>query len=140
MKSNLKEIALHNFENKKYNCCQAVVCAYYEACGKDDAEIFKLAEGFGGGMGGLQETCGALTGAFMALSVEKSAGNKENPTETKMDTYQRVRGVAEEFVKCNGTMLCRELKKTVDGVQVVSCQRCVETAAEIFEKAICQDS
>lgn len=45
------------FQEKKYNCCQAVICAYCAEYGIDDTEIFKLTEGFGLGMGGLKDTC-----------------------------------------------------------------------------------
>lgn len=133
----IKDKAVQLFKEGKYNCCQAVVCAYCDEQGMDDKEIFKLAEGFGGGMGGMQETCGALTGAFMSIGMIGSAGDKANPRATKQDTYQAVRDVAEEFVNCNGSMYCRDLKRMVDGKQVVSCQQCVETAAEIVERAIC---
>ena len=52
----IKERAVQNYEEKKYNCCQAVVCAYCEEYGVNDEAIFKLAEAFGGGMGGLRDT------------------------------------------------------------------------------------
>ena len=126
---NIKEKAMEYFDEKGYNCCQAVVCAYCEACGIDGQEIFKLAEGFGGGMGGLQETCGALSGAFMAISMENSAGDTKNPTLTKADTYSKVKALAKEFESLNGSMLCRELK-----TDRVSCQRCVASGAELVEK------
>lgn len=132
----LKERAVKNFEEKGYNCCQAVVCAYCEEHGVDDKEIFKLAEGFGGGMGGLQDTCGAATGAFMAIGIQNSAGCKEDPTNTKKDTYKMVHDMAKEFEHVNGSIYCRDLKKMVDGKQVVSCRRCVEVGAELLEKYI----
>jgi C_GCAxxG_C_C family probable redox protein len=127
----LKEKAMEYFDEKGYNCCQAVVCAYCDVYGVDDKEIFKLAEGFGGGMGGLQETCGALTGAFMAIGMQNSAGDCENPTLTKMDTYKSVQQLAREFETINGSMICRELK-----TDRVSCQRCVASGAELVEKFV----
>ena len=48
--------------DKGYNCAQAVVCAYCDRFGLDENTAFKMAEGFGLGMG-LMEVCGALTGA-----------------------------------------------------------------------------
>ena len=50
----ITERALEYFNEKKYNCGQAVICAYCDEYGVDDKEIFKLAEGFGGGMGAVQ--------------------------------------------------------------------------------------
>lgn len=132
----IKEKALNNFSEKKYNCCQAVICAYCEEYGIDDRDIFKMTEGFGGGIGGMQDICGAVSGALMAISMHNSAGDKENPTKTKADTYGKVFGTAKEFEQINGSIYCRDLKKMVDGVQVVSCQKCVETGAELVEKYI----
>ena len=130
----IKEKAIKKFTEKKYNCCQAVVCAYCEEYGVSDETIFKLAEGFGGGMGGLQDACGAATGMFMALSMANSAGDKENPLVTKMDTYQKVASAAKCFEKKCGSLYCRDIKQTVGGVQKVSCRECVENGASILEE------
>lgn len=124
----LQERATEYFEIKKYNCCQAVVCAYCDEYGVQDETVFKLAEGFGGGMGGMRETCGAVTGAFMAISIANSAGKKEVPTETKAQTYAYVSELAEAFQKKQGSILCRELK-----TNRTACIQCVQTAAELVE-------
>lgn len=135
----MKDKAVKNFAEKKYNCCQAVICAYCEEQGINDNDIFKLAEGFGGGMGGMQDACGAVTGMFMAIGMQGSAGDKAEPSKTKMNTYEAVRESAKAFKEKNGSIYCRELKAVVNGKQVVSCQRCVETAAELVEKYIAED-
>ncbi|MEE1314326.1 MAG: phage/plasmid primase, P4 family, partial [Faecalimonas sp.] len=118
----------------KYNCCQAVICAYCQQYGVDDEAIFRLTEGFGGGMGGLQETCGAVTGMFMGIGLHNSAGDQYHPTKTKAQTYGDVRNAAATFENICGSLKCRDLKAVVDGRQRVSCERCVETAAEILEQ------
>lgn len=124
----VREKALKNYTEKKYNCCQAVICAYCEEVGIDDKEIFKLAESFGGGMGGMQDTCGAVTGAFMAIGIHREA------TRTKAETYSMVSELAKEFKTINGSIYCRDLKAIVDGQQRVSCARCVEVGAELVDK------
>ena len=130
----IKEKAIRNFVEKKYNCCQAVVCAYCEERGLPDETVFTLAEGFGGGMGGLQDVCGAATGMFMAIGMENSAGDKTNPLLTKMDTYKMVSEAGKRFESKCGSLYCRDIKRTVDGVQKVSCRECVETGASILEE------
>ena len=55
-----KEIAVEKFK-KGYNCCQAVACAYCEELGVKEEDMFRITEGFGSGMGGLKDTCGAVT-------------------------------------------------------------------------------
>ena len=58
-----KEMAVERFM-KGYNCCQAVACAYCEELGMREEDVFKMTEGFGSGMGGLKDTCGAVTGSL----------------------------------------------------------------------------
>ncbi len=52
-----------------YNCSQAVLSAYAEQLGVDGETALKIAAGFGGGLGRMAETCGAVTGAFMVLGL-----------------------------------------------------------------------
>ena len=50
---------------KGYNCAQAVACAYCDLVGMDEQSAFRATEAFGLGMGGMQATCGAVSGAVM---------------------------------------------------------------------------
>ena len=57
-----------------YNCAQSVVGAFHEEMGLSLSEATRLASSFGGGMGGLRETCGAVTGMFLTtlrITTEK---------------------------------------------------------------------
>lgn len=132
----VKELAKKNFEEKKYNCCQAVICAYCEKYGIRDDDIFKMTEGYGSGMGGLKDTCGAVTGMFMALGMINSAGDKTDPRKTKAATYKDIREAAADFREKCGSIYCCELKAVQDDKQAVSCEKCVETAAEYVDKYI----
>ena len=69
-----KETAVEKFK-KGYNCCQAVACAYCEERGVKEEDMFRITEGFGSGMGGLKDTCGAVTGMFLIISLYNSAGD-----------------------------------------------------------------
>ena len=70
-----------DFHNQGYNCAQAVVCAYCDLVGLDRETAYKMAEGFGFGMG-CMEMCGALSGAFMLAGMKNSAG-LDQPGTTK---------------------------------------------------------
>ena len=59
-----KELAIANHD-KKYNCCQAVACSFCKEIGVDEETLFKAGEAFGLGMGGMEGTCGAVSGAVM---------------------------------------------------------------------------
>lgn len=119
-----------------YNCAQAVVCAYCDAFGLDEQTAFKMAEGFGLGMG-LKEVCGALTGAFM-LAGQKNSGGCERAGETKGKTYKMTKALAAAFQEKNGTYLCRELKGIADGNVRRSCAGCIEDACQLVEEFLCK--
>lgn len=118
------------YHKKGFNCAQAVACAYSEEVGMDENIIFKMAEGFGAGMGGLQCTCGALSGAIMLAGLKQSSGDVNNPT-TKGSTYKLSKQMVEEFREKNTSVICRDLKGLDTNVVLRSCDGCIEDAARI---------
>ena len=93
-----------------YNCSQAVLSAYCDLYGIDEVSAFKLSEGFGLGMGGFKDECGAVTGMFMVLGLENSDGELGKGT-SKQSTYAQIRECGEAFKAELGTMMCGELLK-----------------------------
>lgn len=88
-----------------YNCAQSIVGAFEDKLGKDTPTLMDMASGFGGGMGRLQHTCGAVTGSFMVMSTlskKSNAGSKEKLDEDIQDFARRFTG---EF----GELNCRKL-------------------------------
>ena len=92
----------------KYNCAQAVACTLAPLIGADEELCFRAAEGLGGGMGGLTETCGAVSGAAMAIGLANSNGQDDRTS--KQATYRIVRKLVSDFREQNGSTLCPELK------------------------------
>jgi C_GCAxxG_C_C family probable redox protein len=137
------ETALSRFA-EGLNCSQAVFSSYAE--GIDQEAALKIASGFGGGMGRMAETCGAVTGAMMALGL-RYGGNSPNP-ETKERIYGKIREFADHFKARNGSLACRELLgcdiSTPEGHEVARekklfasvCPECVRDAAEILEEML----
>jgi len=123
-----RAISLHD---KGYNCAQSVVCAYCDVLGLDEKTGFRIAEGFGAGMGNFQGTCGALTGAFMLAGLATD-GSGMNGLKTKQDTYRRVKALTEEFRNMNGSVICSELKGLNGGPVLRSCKGCVADSAKII--------
>ncbi len=123
-----------SLHNKGYNCAQAVVCAYCDLFGLDEETAYKMAEGFGLGMG-MMDTCGALSAAFMLAGMQGSKGT-EHPGETKAQTYKTTKMLAAAFREKNGTYLCRELKGIADGKMRRSCPGCIEDACSLIETAL----
>lgn len=51
------------------NCAQAVVLSYADKLPLEEETLRKLAAGYGGGMGCMEGTCGALVGAVMVAGM-----------------------------------------------------------------------
>ncbi|MDD2624041.1 MAG: C-GCAxxG-C-C family protein [Candidatus Riflebacteria bacterium] len=120
--------AVDNY-NSGYNCAQSILCAYSAVMGISESEAYRLAEGFGSGMGGLQETCGAVSGMFTVLSYLNSDGTPGS-RKTRGITYKKVRDAAGNFKGAYGSLICREILLNKDGV---GCVKKVEDAAKILE-------
>lgn len=93
-----------------YNCSQAVVGAWAEDIGLDSETAYKIASGFGGGIGRMREVCGAFTGAVMVLGL-KFGNTIGSDREAKGKDYERVQLFAKRFKEELGsdTIICREL-------------------------------
>ncbi len=98
------ETAVERFQNG-HSCSQAVFTALAEPMGLDYATALRVATAFGGGMGRMGATCGAVTGALMALGLKY--GGVE--PEAKDLTYRLVRQFADEFRERHETLQCRDL-------------------------------
>ena len=91
-----------------YNCCQAVVGAFADLYGFDAETAMKFAEGFGGGMGRMRLTCGAVSAMAIVAGMKMSNGQ---PADLKRrgEIYQVIRDMTEEFKANNGSIICAEL-------------------------------
>lgn len=125
-----KAVALHE---RGYNCAQAVACAFCEDFGIEKEQMFRIAEGFGFGMG-MMDMCGAVTGMIMVIGMENSIGDLEKGKATKGDTYKKVKEYVQKFKETNGAYYCRELKAKIDGKTMCSCETCIAVAAELAEQ------
>lgn len=126
------------------SCAQAIFSCYGERGGLDREMALRLATPFGGGMGRMGETCGAVTGAFLALGLSLAS---PDPAE-KQATYAAVRDFTERFKARNGSISCRELLghdiSTDEGLRIVKeeglltsrCEKYVRDAAEILEQML----
>lgn len=93
-----------------FNCAQAVLSAHSEEFGLSPEMAFKVAGAFGSGMGQLDGTCGAVTGALMLLGLKYGKFRKED-AESKDRTYARVKEYADRFTEAHGSIQCTDLIK-----------------------------
>jgi C_GCAxxG_C_C family probable redox protein len=146
MEKNINEKALESFRSG-LNCAQAVFSAYSEKLGFDYDLAVSVSCGFGGGMGRQQGTCGAVTGAYMALGVHncnKIAGNNER----KAHTYAMVQEFSKRFRALHGATDCIDLLKceikTQEGHDHAKalnlfetvCEKCITNAISIVDELV----
>ena len=97
--------ALHS---QGYSCSQAVLAAFSDVAGLDQALLLKISAGLGGGMADLHEVCGAVTSAILALDLIYAEGAPSKMRRAQND-YPRLREIANAFREINGSIVCREL-------------------------------
>ena len=139
MKSIEERVAeIKDKHTRGYNCAQIVLCSYAEELGIDEETLFRISEGFCAGMGGMMQTCGAVTAMFMALGLANSSGDLQ-ACDTKPQTMKKVRELAAEFEKKNGSIVCRELKGIDTGKVLRSCDGCIEDGIRILGEYLLDD-
>ncbi len=143
-----EEKALHYFRNG-FNCAQSVLASFQDVISMPEEVLLGISRGFGAGMGRQQNTCGAVSGAYMVLGTQFGK-TKSDDAEAGEKTYRLTREFAAEFNSIHKTVMCdklldcdlmteegkekfqaRDMKKNI-------CERCVADAVRITEKMISQ--
>lgn len=91
-----------------YNCSQAVVGAFADLLDEDEQTLYRIADGFGGGLGRLRLTCGGVAGMAILAGLRYSSG-KPGDLDNRTQVYQAVRKMAAMFEEKNGSIICRDL-------------------------------
>ena len=130
-----------------YNCAQSVFAACCAGEELSEQVCLTLAGPFGGGMGRQGETCGAVTGALLALGARYGQGMATDPVKARGPLYARVAEFANAFRKGNGSLTCRELTgcdlRTPEGQEKFKagdlhhtlCGKLVAQAVELVERS-----
>lgn len=121
--------------DKGYNCAQAVACTYCDLVGIDEETMFKMTEALGAGMGGMEGTCGAVSGACVLAGAKRSTGNLEKP-DSKAASYQLSKEIVKQFREQNESVVCRELKGVGTGKVLRPCADCIKDAARLAESIL----
>ena len=129
-----------------YNCAQAVMLAFSDVTGLENATAAKLASSFGGGMGRMREVCGAVSGMLMVAGLLYGYDTPGDDVSKKAH-YQLVQQLAGGFRERYGSIVCREILKnppsdpnptprTAEFYRVRPCARCVYLAAKLLDDYI----
>jgi len=130
--------------NGGFDCSQAMLSTYCEDLGLDKETALKISCGLAVGMARLGSTCGAVTGAYLVISL-KYGKYLPDDNESKEKTFALIQEFDRQFTEKNGSVNCRELvgvdlrygdkvfaKKQVQAV----CPGLVKDAAEILENIL----
>ena len=90
-----------------YACSQAVALAFCDVMGVEEEVVSKIMLPFGGGIGRLRMTCGAISG--MAAVIGMVFSKAENDPENKKTTYAIVQELCAKFKAETGSLICSEL-------------------------------
>ena len=143
MESSHSKQAVLYFESG-LSCSQAIVVTYAPLFGISQEDAIRMSRAFGGGMGHLSETCGAVTGAFMVIGIQSPGVGMQ----IKEETYCLVQKFAEKFKIANNSLNCTQLLGcdlgTSDGRDYYKeqgrkkshCTKYIENSAHIIEEIL----
>jgi C_GCAxxG_C_C family probable redox protein len=130
-----------------YSCSQAVLLAFAPRLGLDADTAARIASPFGGGIARCGFTCGALSGAFLAVGLHAGHAASQDSAR-KDDVYARVQAITERFREEYGSTQCHKLigfdlqdagqRQAATDAQVFTrvCPRFVRTAAALAVEAL----
>lgn len=128
-------------EGRPHNCCESVLLTLMEYMGVKSDLIPKIATGIGAGFSLNGLTCGAISGAVMALGVKYG---RKTSLENPQKTWLKADDFIEAFRVRWGATTCRELTgldvKSAEGMKEylksVHDYACTERVKFAVEKAI----
>lgn len=91
-----------------FNCCQSILAAYAPDLGLDREKALKVAGAFGGGIAGMGETCGVVTGALMVIGLKHCMTDPQDQA-AKARTRESTQAFIREFISACGSIKCRDL-------------------------------
>lgn len=91
---------------QNYNCAQAVLGAFADICPFDLDTALAVSCGFGGGVGGLRNLCGAASGMVMLAGLQFCDPHDPN---SKKEVFTQVKSMMQAFEARNSSSICKEL-------------------------------
>ncbi|MFB6341572.1 C-GCAxxG-C-C family protein [Saccharicrinis sp. FJH62] len=111
------------------NCAQSVLVPFGTEKGLSQSQCIQIASGFGGGIAMSGLTCGAVTGAIMALGL---AGTGEG--KSKELTYEQSKELMQMFEEKFGSIQCKILTEPKQNDDTKHfCDKFVSEAASMVE-------
>ncbi|MGN0421606.1 MAG: C-GCAxxG-C-C family protein [Lachnospiraceae bacterium] len=123
-------IASDNYQTKGYTCSQAVFSAYLDDIGIDEKTSFRLMQGLGGGVGGMQDICGAFSAAVLVISYYCCGDVMD--ASTKQTNFKVIREAASLFKEEYDSIICKEILHG-NSPKALQCEEKIISAVKIIE-------
>ena len=130
-----------------FSCSQAVFATFAEDFALDQAIALRISDPFGGGLANTGGTCGAVTGATMAIGL-KCGRSDAADSDAKARTVEFTRELMQRFEDQHGSLLCKELlgckidtpekyaAARESGVPAATCPALVRSACDVLEEIL----
>ncbi|MCF8383337.1 MAG: C-GCAxxG-C-C family protein [Chlorobium sp.] len=128
-----------------YNCAQSVLFAFSDDLGIAGNTALKISSGFGGGIGRMQEVCGAVTCGIMVIGARYGRGEGDDRSASVI-IYAKTRELMCRFAERHGSCCCSTLLNGCElmidegrksysdnGFFSKVCTPCVRSVIEILE-------
>ncbi len=129
-------LATDYFNNGLY-CSEAILRAFNEVYNLGlSPSTYKIATGFGSGMGETGCACGAVTSCVMVLGLVAGRNHK---SESEALVYEAVKNLQKEFQSAFKSTCCRVLTKNIEWGSKVhneQCENMVAKAAQITQRIL----
>lgn len=140
----LTEAAADRLMDDGFHCSQCVFPYAAHRLGMDKSEAFRLSAGLGGGCFH-GDSCGAVTGAIMALGLVYGFDRPNAGAEDAL-LISQVREFERRFLETHGSLLCRNLLDGFDKAEpaveapegtYANCPAYCATACRILDEMLC---
>ena len=136
-----------DYYSKGFNCAQSVIASFADILNVDEETVLRIASGFGGGMGRMQQTCGAVSGAFMVIGFLRGKYKAEDDEANEI-TNNLIQEFSRKFAESHGSINCKALidydLNTEEGMEQANkadvfnkkCSNFVKLAVELLEETL----
>jgi C_GCAxxG_C_C family probable redox protein len=126
------------------NCAQAVLLGFADRFQILEDHALSISAGFGAGMGRLQRTCGAVSGAYMVIGLYAGSKSITN-AERKEIAYTLIREFTKRFEENKGSSVCADLIQcnlnTTEGQENFNtnhlkesvCEKCIQFSLDVLD-------
>lgn len=104
-----KSLQAKKLFNQGFSCSQAVFAVFAEESGLSKDLANKISTGFGCGLAGTGETCGAVAAALMVIGLKHGRIEATDKT-AKEKTNKLAKQLFEKFKNKYNSLLCKDLR------------------------------